>query len=258
MKKFILILLLSLMVTTAHASLNPGTIPVTKTGGSNPVLQNGSITDNGTASGAANVGIGSTNPNYTLDVYGTIRSISNSSVLSGVLATNTNSAGEAIIQAKNDAGNSVYMGVNGSADGGSAGILSIGVTAGQTLSLGDSNNATMMSVVGGNVGIGSAIPISALDTGTGVITSPSIANDKVFNVKSYGAKGDGLHFQTASISSSSSAFSDLPPTYNSGTAYVLTNIVVSSGLYFDLFFGFGLWVSLLKTPSCTWRPRHWD
>jgi hypothetical protein len=74
MKKIILSLILAFLVFhVAFATLTAGKIPVTKTGGSSPVLQNGSITDTGTSGGAGNVGIGSATPGTALDVNGTVR-----------------------------------------------------------------------------------------------------------------------------------------------------------------------------------------
>jgi hypothetical protein len=72
MKKSIVAFILSLIIPTlSYATLTVGNVPVTKTGGSTPVIQNSDITDiNG------NVGIGSTNPGVALDVQGTIRSAS--------------------------------------------------------------------------------------------------------------------------------------------------------------------------------------
>jgi hypothetical protein len=157
------ILTLLLTASSSYATLTPGQVPVTKIGGGSPVLQNGSITDTGTASGPGNVGINSTSPGQTLDVYGTIRSVSNSGTISGVIAQDTNSAGEAIVQVKNDVGNSVYIAANGSTDSPGAGALAVGVSAGQTLDLGDANNANMVSILNGNVGIGSVGPVAPLD-----------------------------------------------------------------------------------------------
>lgn len=57
----------------ANATLTPGIIPVTKTGGSSPTVQDGSITDTGTASGPGNVGIGTTSPRAALEVNGKIQ-----------------------------------------------------------------------------------------------------------------------------------------------------------------------------------------
>lgn len=72
--KIISVLLLSLFLTTmAYASLTVTRIPVTKTGGSTPVLQDGSITDTGVSGSTGNIGIGSTAPGQALDVNGTIR-----------------------------------------------------------------------------------------------------------------------------------------------------------------------------------------
>lgn len=65
-----LILLTFCLNSVAYATLTPTTVPVTKTGGSTPVLQNGSITDTGTSAGVGNVGIGSSTPGQALDVNG--------------------------------------------------------------------------------------------------------------------------------------------------------------------------------------------
>lgn len=89
MKKLLMLALTFLIIQSAYATLTVTRVPVTKTGGSSPVLQNGSITDLGTASGPANVGIGSTNPGQALDVQGTIRILSGSLVIgaNNILAT---------------------------------------------------------------------------------------------------------------------------------------------------------------------------
>jgi hypothetical protein len=73
MRIFLSLMMFLFFIVPSFATLTPKTIPVTKTGGSSPVLQNGSITDTGTASGAGNVGIGSANPGQALDVTGSIR-----------------------------------------------------------------------------------------------------------------------------------------------------------------------------------------
>lgn len=73
----------------SYATLTNTTIPVTKNGASNPpTLQNGSITDLGTSSGPSNVGVGSTNPGQTLDVFGTVR------VTSSTTNTSLSTSGE--------------------------------------------------------------------------------------------------------------------------------------------------------------------
>lgn len=111
-----------------------------------------------------NVGIGSTNPGYPLDIQGSLRIIGNSDVGNNILVQDKSTIGEGIVQVKNDLGHSVYMAANGSAVGGaSSGALAIGVTSGESLELGDSNNGNMMTVVGGNVGVGSVNPIAPLD-----------------------------------------------------------------------------------------------
>lgn len=87
MKKFMALILLLTFSTLSYATLTNTMIPVVKNGASNPpTLQNGSVTDLGTSSGPANVGIGSTNPGTTLDVQGTVRAInftSNSASFTG-------------------------------------------------------------------------------------------------------------------------------------------------------------------------------
>lgn len=69
MRILFIFLLIGGMSNIGYANtVNVGNIPVTKT--SVPfVVQNGSITDTGTDSGSSNVGIGTVNPKYTLDIH---------------------------------------------------------------------------------------------------------------------------------------------------------------------------------------------
>ena len=74
MKKIMLLIAGVFLTTLAYATLTNGVVPVTKSGTSNPpTLQNGSITDTGTAGGAGNVGINYPSPTDTLDVGGTAK-----------------------------------------------------------------------------------------------------------------------------------------------------------------------------------------
>lgn len=76
MKKIIFLFLAGFMIVNfAYATLTNKKIPVTKNGSSvPPTLQDGSITDTGTASGPGNVGINNSTPSQQLDVIGTIKS----------------------------------------------------------------------------------------------------------------------------------------------------------------------------------------
>lgn len=60
MKKVLSLIVLGFVFLTSlgYATLTPTNVPVTKTGGSAPVLQNGSMFDSGTAAGVGNVGVG--------------------------------------------------------------------------------------------------------------------------------------------------------------------------------------------------------
>lgn len=66
-----------------------------------------------------------------------------------------------------------------------------------------------------NVGIGTTTPVSALDTGDGKIVSQSINADSVFNVKKYGAKGDGIHLFDGDITSGSSTLTSSSANFTS-------------------------------------------
>lgn len=152
-------------------------IPQYTGGGGSGTVSSGTVNELAYYSGATtvssavsgtDVGIGSSNPNFTLDVNGTIRAITSGDVINGMLVQNTSSGSnsEALMQVKNDVNNSVYMAANSSTNnggGGSTGILAIGVTSGQALQLGDSTNASMMSIINNNVGIASITPGQSLD-----------------------------------------------------------------------------------------------
>jgi len=137
MKKILLAFLLTFYLGgLADATLTVTRVPVTKTGGSTPVLQNGSITDLGTSSGAGNVGIGSMAPGQLLDVTGTARvtgfTMSGHSPINGYVLTASDS--------------------NGDTTWSSAGGI-----GGWTVSGND-----VYETNGGNVGIGSSIPTEKL------------------------------------------------------------------------------------------------
>lgn len=75
MRKISFLFLFGILVTgVALATLTDQVIPVTKSGSTvPPTLQDGSITDTGTASGPGNVGINNSTPSQRLDVIGTIQ-----------------------------------------------------------------------------------------------------------------------------------------------------------------------------------------
>ena len=155
MKKLFFIPLLFICFN-AYAVLTAGYIPVVKTGGSSPTTQNGSMTDTGTPSASGNVGIGSSNPNGTLDVgSGTI-------CLNHVCDSTWPSGGSVA----NPSASIGLSAVNGSAtsairsDGAPALSQSIVPTWTGTHTF---NGTPIAAVFGGNVGIGSASPGTALD-----------------------------------------------------------------------------------------------
>lgn len=142
MKKNIGLLVLFLMITSlAYAALTPGQIPVTKTGGSNPALQDGSITDTGAPAAPGNVGIANTNPQYTLDVGGSVHS-------SGGYTGNLTG----------DVTGNLTGNVTGDVSGNVTGTLT-GDVEGNLI-----GNATLgTATTSGNVGIGSLSPGQMLD-----------------------------------------------------------------------------------------------
>lgn len=90
-----------------------------------------------------------------------------------------------------------------------------------------------------NVGIGSASPGQALDVvGTlrvsGVILSSSIDADQVFNVKSYGAKGDGIHGTDGAITSGLSAFTSAAAAFTANDVGKVIVIVGAGAAGVDL------------------------
>lgn len=72
--RILLFFMFCFMINVSQAAtLTAGYTPVVAQGGTTPQLQNASIYDTGTNSGAGNVGINSITPGTTLDVQGSIR-----------------------------------------------------------------------------------------------------------------------------------------------------------------------------------------
>ncbi len=152
MKILIGLLLTLILSSPTYATLTPGTIPVTKTGGSNPVLQNGSITDTGTASGVGNVGIGTSTPGKALDVNGNIR------ITTGTLSTNA---------VKN-----VQVDYNASG--------SVATTTGTITS--GTNSLSVASATGWSVGMGIAVHNAGTGGNTELITSVTNISGTTFTL----------------------------------------------------------------------------
>lgn len=148
------------------ATLTTTYVPNTKTGGSSPTLQNGSIIDTGTSSGFGNVGIGSLNPGQQLDVNGTVRgtffsgNASNMTNLPITLTTTGTSGASSWTQGTNTLNIPQYTG------GGGSGTVNAG-TANQAAYYATSASAVSgtsdLIFNGNNVGIGSPTPGTILD-----------------------------------------------------------------------------------------------
>lgn len=152
MKKISVFLLIAsfliLNISIGSATLTPTKIPVTKTGGSSPTVQDGSITDTGTSSGSGNVGIGSTAPTQVLDVTGNIN-------VSGYVTTNSN-----IDTLLNQNGGNVGIGTNAvqTTLGVKGTLNNTALAVGQTYAMGANTTINNGSIFEGNVGIGTPLP----------------------------------------------------------------------------------------------------
>lgn len=98
----------------------------------------------------------------------------------------------------------------------------------------DNGTNVVLATSTDNVGIGSTSPISALDTGNGVITSKSIADDQVYNVKKYGAKGDGITWFDGAITSGTDDFTSASATFTSADVGKVITITNAAGASTDL------------------------
>lgn len=169
MRKFMLLMVflitIILIPQLVFATLTVTRIPVTKTGGSAPVLQNGSITDLGTSSGTGNVGIGSSTPGQNLDVQGTLRVLN------------------------------------------------------------------------------------------GTVVSPSNADDQIFNVRNYGAKGNGVHLIDGACSTgTSTAFSSSSASFTSNDVGKVISLVGAGSAGVDLTTTFSAFVDshdMTLTAGCS-------
>lgn len=217
-----------LLTSTSYAALTVDNIPRTKTSGATPSLQDSVISQSN-----GNVGIGSVTPTVKLDINGTVKSTAavigtlsgigklNSGTM-GIATSGTDYApptsGSSILYGNGIGGfSSVTIGSNMSFVGGTLSSTASGGGGGTTPSnptnsiqfnnAGAFGGSSNLIFDGANMGIGSINPISAIDTGTGVITSPSISNDAVYNVKKYNAKGDGIGNIDGAITSGTNNFS---------------------------------------------------
>lgn len=212
-KLYLFFLLIFLSTPIGQAALTPGNVPVTKTGGATPVLQDGSISDTGTSSGAGNVGIGSTSPGQKLDVQGTIRGFSvqmtgtgdsyiNATggnvgigknnpaqaldVLGTIRTTNFTLTGNGAVTGytlttSDSAGDATWSN-NGSVNAGTAGQFPYYASSASALT----GTSTLVNV-GGNIGVNQAAPGAQLDVqgtirGTSFLQTGSLFNNFTGNV----------------------------------------------------------------------------
>lgn len=141
-----------------------------------------------------------------------------------------------------DGGTNVYnstttdtVGIGTTNASGSLEIVKQGSTAPLMVSAtatGDGNYLLVNS--SGNVGIGTTLPISALDMGTGVITSSSIDTGNVFNVKKYGALGDGIQVVDGAITSGDATFTSATASFTSADVGKVITIQNAGGTNIDL------------------------
>lgn len=242
MKKLMILFLLILICDISNATLTVNNVPRTKTGGTNPALQDSDISD---VSG--NVGIGSPNPIQKLDVIGTAKATA--FIGNGALLTSVNAVSGSNTQVQfNDSG--VQAGDSGLIFDKTTGILTATHLAGEGSAItgitGSGGSLWTIGNVGinttNNVGISSVAPGQKLDV-QGTVRATSFLGD---GSQLTGISGSisGLTATKIPVASSSTSIINSNITQDSGgniginTTIPISTLGVRESNIFDLVYNF--------------------